>query len=568
MSTTWTSTRFGAVRKKENESLVLSGRAGMDDAGAAAAEHAAVPPEARFAATAPAPGDLRSQGAAPSPPMPAEVRRPARDAFRERPTDGGGGNNLKVALASRGGVDGKQRDPASIDPTSPNRGPLRDPCLAPVPPALSLVDMRSPRRGGRTSKAERPDKPLAFMPPASLKAMRGVADNWEAIASTLETVGLTPDLIRESKLSTSEVERLLQAFYVYTSGFFSLLEELFAAAPIRGALLHRVWASFVTLLENAQAGEVGHQSAMVALERTHRDERAALVAAAAAAEEEAVAVAARHAAELSVEAVRCNSALSELETVRARLDASSRDAERVRERLGEAERTVSREEEARRLCEVSLDAQAVRTSGLLKELDAAKQMQRAAAKVEAEFEAAKVDLLHKATTIAELQQAERRARAELRAVASDLQRLEPEADSNHTLERELSAAVATLEADLGARGSELSANVAQVATLRTEAQAQGDAGRAAMAGAKAAAGRLTSERDDAVAAERIAQAESESLRALLTMKTNGLAAATERLDELSARTSELTEENMMQVRALVLTERVPIVPRLPVEWRG
>ena len=47
----------------------------------------------------------------------------------------------------------------------------------------------------------------------------------------------------------------IQAFYVYTSGFFSLLEEIFRSSPNRAVLLGRVWSSFATLMERVDAGE-------------------------------------------------------------------------------------------------------------------------------------------------------------------------------------------------------------------------------------------------------------------------------------------------------------------------
>jgi hypothetical protein len=49
-----------------------------------------------------------------------------------------------------------------------------------------------------------------FPPPPAVRSLKAVEGNWGMISEALETVGLTPQLMSESKLQAAEVERLLQ----------------------------------------------------------------------------------------------------------------------------------------------------------------------------------------------------------------------------------------------------------------------------------------------------------------------------------------------------------------------
>ena len=50
----------------------------------------------------------------------------------------------------------------------------------------------------------------------------------QEVAGLLEECGVTHDLIVDSGLSAAEARRLLQALYVYSTGFLQMLQDSFA----------------------------------------------------------------------------------------------------------------------------------------------------------------------------------------------------------------------------------------------------------------------------------------------------------------------------------------------------
>jgi chromosome segregation ATPase len=69
---------------------------------------------------------------------------------------------------------------------------------------ISLADNFPARAAGASSTRE------LFQPPPAIRSLKAVEGNWGMITEALETVGLTPQLIRESRLQGADVQRLLQ----------------------------------------------------------------------------------------------------------------------------------------------------------------------------------------------------------------------------------------------------------------------------------------------------------------------------------------------------------------------
>lgn len=176
----------------------------------------------------------------PTPPAgkakPPEKRRPVREGFHERaPT--ASTNNMKAALASRhivesaapvahlpplecavvlddaddeatapghsGSAHVRMREASLSDAVTPRPVPSASPAL-PTTPNIPLADGLPARAADSSSSRE------MFQPPPAIRSLKAVEGNWGVISEALETVGLTPQLIRESRLKGAEVERLLQ----------------------------------------------------------------------------------------------------------------------------------------------------------------------------------------------------------------------------------------------------------------------------------------------------------------------------------------------------------------------
>ena len=80
----------------------------------------------------------------------------------------------------------------------------------------------------------------------------------------LQMCGVTDDALAAAGMPAAEGRRLRHALVVYSSGFVSLLEELFGGFPDRSLLLQSVWNGYASLIESAEIcgrDGVGHKSA-------------------------------------------------------------------------------------------------------------------------------------------------------------------------------------------------------------------------------------------------------------------------------------------------------------------